>query len=150
MLPFMVRYLSWAVLFTMCTCCILSMQFASARCLDLACRLAALLKRQVVTCVKLVYSVSNVLHQIHAGVKLSSGEDIAADLVIDASGGRSHAIAQFLHSKCGQTVESAKYRVNLSYHTRFFRIPDKVSLSIVSCINFLAILGGFCPSYAKQ
>ena len=61
-----------------------------------------------------------------AGVKLKSGEDLAADLVIDATGGRSHAIAEFLHSRCGQKVEVVKHHVDLSYHTRFFRIPDKV------------------------
>ncbi|KAK9836653.1 hypothetical protein WJX74_005374 [Apatococcus lobatus] len=60
------------------------------------------------------------------GVQLASGEKIPAALVIDATGGRSHVIAQFMKEKCSQTVETVKYDVGLNYHTRFFRIPDKV------------------------
>ena len=61
------------------------------------------------------------------GVQLASSQQIPAALVIDATGGRSHVIAQFMKEKCGQTVETIKYDVGLNYHTRFFRVPDKVS-----------------------
>lgn len=60
------------------------------------------------------------------GVQLASGQQIQAALVIDATGGRSHVIAQFMKEKCGQTVETIKYDVGLNYHTRFFRVPEKV------------------------
>ncbi len=52
--------------------------------------------------------------------------------MIDASGGRSHAITQFLENKCGQKVEVVKHSVALSYYTRFFKIPDKVSCTLDS------------------
>ena len=61
------------------------------------------------------------------GVQLASGQQIPAALVVDATGGRSQVIAQFMKEKCGQTVETIKYDVGLNYHTRFFRVPDKVS-----------------------
>ena len=76
-----------------------------------------------------------------AGVKLASGEDVAAALVIDATGGRSHAITQFLENKCGQKVEVVKHSVALSYYTRFFKIPDKVSCTLDSSCFLPA--GGF-------
>ena len=64
---------------------------------------------------------------VPAGVRLASGEEVPAQFVIDTTGGRSHAVAKFLQEKCGQKVKSVKFDIGLNYHTRFFKMPAKVS-----------------------
>ncbi|KAK9840142.1 hypothetical protein WJX74_004084 [Apatococcus lobatus] len=60
------------------------------------------------------------------GVRLASGEELPAEFVVDTTGGRSHAVVKFLEEKCGQKVNFVKFDVGLNYHTRFFKMPEKV------------------------
>ena len=67
-----------------------------------------------------------------------------AAFVVDTSGGRSQAVINFIQDKSGEKVETVKYDVGLSYYTRFFKVPDRVSIHLLYAFSGEKVMRTFC------